>query len=466
MSLRFRPCSLDQPFLLPPSLDEWLPPGHLARFIAEVTNELDLSAIYKEYERGDGRGAIGYHPMLLTRLLLYAYTVGITSSRRIEKATYDDLALRYLAADQHPDHDTIAAFRQQHLSQLGGLFSQALGLCRRAGLVKLGNIALDGTKILANASRDKSMTYSRMTVQEQQLDALVKQLLEQAEATDRAEDERYGKGRSGDELPPDLVDATSRLEKLRAAKRELEREAAEQLERAQRDYPSKGRGGRPGKDQVPRKPLTETERHRLKNRLRRARRNAEQPGRQYNFSDPDSRLMHDNGKGAFVQGYNAQAAVDGHAQVIVAAEVTQDVVDRNQLVPMCTEIQRTLGEFPPLVTADAGYWNTEALAEVSHQGVDLLVAPDATHRWATPRSCKVSPEALEMRARIKDGPGRELYSRRREIVEPVFGQIKGVRRLDRFSMRGLDKVKAEWRLICATHNLLKLFRHNFLLQPA
>lgn len=238
MNKRFRTCALDQPYLLPPSLQDWLPERHLARFIAEVLDELDLGSIYAHYERKDGRGLAAYHPVMLTRVLLYAYCIGMTSSRRIEKATYEDLAIRFLAADQHPDHDTIAAFRQQHLHALAGLFLQALRLCQRARLVKLGNVALDGTKLQANASRDRSVSYGRLCEQEEQWKATVEGLLEQAQQTDRQEDERYGKGLSGDELPPELAHAESRLQKIREAKRALEQEAAQALEEAERRAPS------------------------------------------------------------------------------------------------------------------------------------------------------------------------------------------------------------------------------------
>jgi transposase len=457
MSRRFRTCDLNQPYLLPPSLDEWLPQNHLARFIAEVTDELDLRRICAEYDRRDARGAVGYHPVLLTRVLLYAYAVGITSSRRIEKATYEDLAVRYLAADQHPDHDTIAAFRQRHLDDLAALFVQALDMCRRAGLVKLGNVALDGTKLLASASRDRSFTYQRLSEQETRLKNLVDEMLAAAERTDREEDELYGRGRSGDELPPELCDAKSRLEKIRAAKKELEREAAEQLAKAEREHPEAGVRGRPPKS-ANRTRISPEEAHRRNNQLRRARRNAAHPSRQYNFTDPESRVMRDNGKGAFIQSYNAQLAVDSAAQVILAADVTQEVVDRNQLVPMCAKMREILGELPAVITADAGYWNTTAIAAVESQGVEVLVAPDATHQWATPRPGILSQAVLRMRGKIADGAGKALYAMRRCTVEPVFGQIKSARRLDRFSFRGLRKVKAEWQLFCLTHNLLKLYR--------
>jgi transposase len=456
---RFRTCDLHQPYLLPPALEDWLPANHLARFVAEVSEALDLSAIYAHYERRDGRGAEAYHPLMMTRLLLYAYCIGMTSSRRIEKATYEDLAMRYLAADQHPDHDTVAAFRQEHAEELGALFAQALSLCRKAGLVKLGNVALDGTKMQANAGRGKSFTHARLSAREAELRAIVEGLLHQAQQTDREEDERYGKGRSGDELPEELADAARRLEKIRAAKRELEEEAAQALEKAKRDHPE-GRRGRPRKEEEPNG--SAAERNRSRNRLRRAERNAEQPARQVNLTDADSRVMRDNGLGCFVQGYNAQVAADSGAQVIVAADVTQNVVDRGELLPMCDRIKENLGGLPAAITADAGYWDTVSVESPALREVELLVAPEAMHRWARPKPGQSSAAVERMREKLRSEAGKALYALRREIVEPVFGQIKSARGLRRFSMRGLAKVKAEWNLICCGHNLLKLYRHAWL----
>ena len=463
MNKRFRTCALDQPYLLPPSLQEWLPDRHLARFIAEVVDELDLNPIYAAYERTDGRGLSAYHPLMLTRVLLYAYCVGMTSSRRIEKATYEDLAVRYLAADQHPDHDTIAAFRQEHLQELGSLFADALRLCRRAGLVKLGNVALDGTKLQANASRQQSFSHVRLSEQEQRVKDQIEELLRQAQQTDREEDERYGQGRSGDELPPELADAGRRLQKIREAKRALEQEAAQAVEEAGRDQPNAGRRGRPPKGE---EPVSPAERARRKKRLQRARLNAQQPTRQFNFTDPDSRVMRDNGLGCFVQGYNAQIAVDSHAQVIIAADVTQQVVDRSQLLPMCERIRESVGALPPVLSADAGYWDTLSIEDPALRGTELLISPDATHRWAKPKAIHASPAVQRMREKLNSGVARSLYAMRRIIVEPVFGQIKQARGLRRFSFRGVRKVQAEWKLICLTHNLLKMFRHSWLPQTS
>lgn len=455
MSKRFRVCDLNQPFLLPPSLQDWLPQEHLARFLADVTNELDLSDIYAEYERNDGRGLSAYHPLLLTRLLLYGYSIGVTSSRALERATYENIAFRYLAADQHPDHDTIANFRHQHLEPLAGLFVQALRLCEKAGLVRLGQIAIDGTKMLANASTHRSLPYKKLSEREQYWEAVVQELLQQAEKTDEQEDAQFGKGKNGEALPQELADAQSRVERIRRAKAELEQEARQQLEAAQADGPRKR--GRPSKASVA--SLSPQERDGRKKRRMRARRNASAPSRQYNFTDPDSRVMHDNARKCFVQAYNAQIAVDTAKQIIVAAEVTQQTTDRNQLVPMIRSVRNTASKAPDIAILDAGYWNSASLHDPDLAGVQVLVSPDSQIGIPLPKNAPQTAEAAAMRENLRTPAGRALYILRKATVEPVFGQIKEARGLRRFRFRGFDKVACEWKLICATHNLLKLFRH-------
>jgi len=316
MHKRFRTYDLNQVYLLPPSLHDWVPEDHLARFVAAVTAELDLSAIESTYERNDRRGKPAYHPLLLVRLLVYGYAIGMRSSRQIEKATYTDLAFRYLAADQHPDHDTIAAFRQTHLAALGQLFLQTLLLCQKAGLIKLGTIAIDGTKIAANASRQRTRRYERLTEKEQELAATVEKLLAEAQATDQQEDARYGTGRRGDELPAGLATAEGRLARIRAAKQELEREASERAEQAAREKAAQNGKAR---DEAQRK------------RWQRARPTPDAEAKA-NLTDPNSRLMVDGATKAYVQGYNAQVAVDGEAGVIVACAVTQQLNDKQQFL--------------------------------------------------------------------------------------------------------------------------------------
>lgn len=455
MTKRFRTCCLDQPFLLPPSLQDWLPENHLARFIADVVRHLDLREIYDCYERKDGRGLAAYHPEMLTRLLLYGYSIGESSSRRIEQATYDDLAFRYLAADQHPDHDTIASFRQQHLECLGRLFLQALQLCQKAGLVKLGQVAIDGTKVEANASKHKSMSYEKLSEQERYWKQQVDEMLRRASEVDAVE----GQQPPADALPTELAGAQSRLKRLGQAKRELEQEAQQQLEAAKREWSSRGKRGRPRKGEEPR--LHTKDCHKQRKRYYRALQNAACPSRAQNLTDPDSRQMHDNGRGCIVQGYNAQLAVDSERQVIVAAEVTQQVLDRGQLLTMMESAESNLGQRPDAVTADAGYWDTETVQKAIYSGVQVLVPPDgaAPLKAGQPRQMTNNPLAQRMRAELATDAGRALYRMRQAIVEPVIGYIKAVRGFRRFALRGLNSVRSEWRIICMTHNLLKLFRH-------
>jgi transposase len=445
-----------------------LPEDHLARFVADVTNELDLSPIYAEYERSDGRGLSAYHPLLLTRLLLYGYSIGITSSRAIERATYDNVAFRYLAADQHPDHDTIASFRQEHLEALGSLFVQALRLCEKAGLVKLGNVAIDGTKILANASTRRSATHQKLSERERYWQTAVERLLAEAQRTDEQEDRRFGKGQPADPLPAELASAQSRLGRIRQAKAELEKEAQQELEAANANQAAKR--GRPTKEeQIGRAALDPQQRDKEKKRRRRARRNASQPTRQYNFVDPDSRVMRDNARKCFVQAYNAQIAVDAHQQIIVAAEITQKTTDREQLLPMVQSVCATTARIPETVTADAGYWDTTSLRDLSLRGIQVLVSPDAQVQppgTPLPPNAPKNSEAVRMREVLLSPLGRMLYTLRKATVEPVFGQIKEVRGLRRFRFRGLRHVQCEWKLICTTHNLLKLFRYRTSPTPA
>jgi transposase len=463
VSKRFRVCSHDQPFLLPPSLQDWLPENHLARFVAEVINELDLSSIYASYERSDGRGLAAYHPALMVRLLLYGYCIGVTSSRKIEQATYDNVAFRYLSADQHPDHDTLAAFRQQHLQTLADLFVQALRLCQKAGLVKLGNVSIDGTKIKANASAWRSMNYQKLSEREQHWRAEVARLLSQAQQMDREEDQRVGSAQPGDRLPDELANAQKRMQRLQHAKAELEREAQAQLKAISASLPLR-KPGRPKKaEQTSQQPDNRKQGETDKKRRLRARRNAAAPSRRYNFVDPDSRLMKGGGQGGLMQAYNAQIAVDSHAQIIVAAELTQQAFDCQQLLPMVKSLRSTVQGLPTTITADAGYWNTRSLLDPSLNGIEMLVPPDSRPQLPGGSLSPTAPrheEAFRMRQVLATEQGKARYALRQSTVEPVFGQIKEARGIRRFHLRGLLKATSEWKLICATHNLLKLFRHR------
>jgi transposase len=462
MNKTFREYQPDQLLLLPPNMREWLPEGHLALFISDVVDELDLSAIYRVYAEGDGRGQPPYHPRLLVKLLVYAYCKGKPSSRKIEQATYDEVPYRVLAAGEHPDHDTIAEFRKRHLAALAGLFVQVLQLCRKAGLVKLGHVALDGTKVKANASKHKAMSYERMCEKEQELEREVGALLAEAQSVDAAEDAKYGPGKRGDELPAELARRASRLKKIREAKAALEAEAqaraaaAEEEARAQlaeRQKIEEETGSKPP-GRGPQIPEVEQARP--------------EPKAQRNFTDPESKIMKDGASHGFEQCFNAQAAVDSHAQIIVAAEVTQQVNDKQQLAPMFERVQENVGQLPECGSADAGYFSEAQMTAARLAEVQLYIPPDrqkhspaavvgAETEALKPRGPQ-TPLAKTMREKLQTAAGRAIYKMRKAIVEPVFGQIKERRGFRRFSFRGLEKVSAEWKLIALTHNLLKLFR--------
>lgn len=463
----FRSDDLNQHLLLPPSLHDWLPEKHLARFMAEVVEVLDLRAIYGSYEEKDGRGQAAYAPAMMVRLLLYGCCTGIYSSRKIEAKTYDDIAFRYLAADEHPDHTTLAEFRKRHLAALAGLFVQVLQLCQKAGLVKLGHVAIDGSKIQANASKHKAMSYGRMEEAERKLREEVEALLQKADAMDAEEDQKYGKGQREESLPEELSRRESRLAKIRAAKAELEAEAQQKAEEEKRAAEAKlaqrekeaGSGKKAGrKPQVP-DPASALP----------------QAKAQRNFTDPESRIMPDGGrKGSFVQGYNVQIAVDGQAQVIVATEVTQATNDKHQLAAMLGQVEQNTGSKPQVASADAGYWDAKQMNDERVQGVDLYVATGKQkHGEGPPAVEEPSPEPMgetssleQMKQKLKSQAGRDVYRMRKAIVEPVFGQIKEWRGFRRFLLRGLRNVGAEWKLICLTHNLLKLFRSGRVFQMA
>jgi len=467
MGKSFRSDDLNQSLLLPPSLHDWLPENHLARFLVDVVETLDLSAIHASYDAGDGRGQSAYAPAMMVRVLLYGYATGTFSSRKIQAKTFEDVAFRFLSADEHPDHSTLAEFRKRHLQALAGLFTQALQLCQKAGLVKLGHVAIDGTKLQANASKHKAMSYGRMGEAEKKLKDEIDALLKRAEAEDAAEDAKYGKGRSGDDLPVDLARRESRLAKLQEAKRALEEEARQQAEekkgaveaRIAERHEQQERTGKKIRGAEPKAPDPDT-----------ATPDAQA---QRNFTDPESRIMPSGSqKGAFVQGYNAQIAVDGQAQIIVAVDVIQQTTDNHQLAPMLEQTERNMGAWPQAASADTGYWNPQQVEKIQGQGIDLHVATGKQKHGETSQPAERNPaEAGEepslrerMKQKLASEAGRDVYRMRKAIVEPVFGQIKEWRGFRRFSLRGLDNVRGEWKLVCLTHNLLKLFRSGYMLE--
>jgi transposase len=459
----------EQKLLLPPDLRDWLPEGHLALFISDMVEELDLSGIVGSYESGDGRGRPPYHPLMMVKLLVYGYSIGKVSSRKLEQATHEDVAFRVLACNQHPDHDSIAEFRKRHLQQLAGLFVQVLKLCERAGLVKLGHVAIDGSKLRANASKHKAMSYERMCEKEQQLVAEVKRLLKAAEEVDAAEDKRYGQGVRGDELPAELARRESRLRKIREAKASLEAEAKEQAKAAAAAVEAKLAARKQREEETGKK--TRGRAPQVVN-VEEAKPEAKT---QRNFTDPESRIMKDGATGSFEQSYNAQIAVDSQAQIIVAASLTQAANDKQQLVPVLAEVKTNVGRWPEKVSADSGYFSTAAVSNEVLSSVDLYVTPDRSKKTEEPAELpatapppfELDPDVIDrMREKLKTEQGRAVYKQRKMIVEPVFGQVKEVRGFRRFSFRGLQKNEAEWSLICLTHNLLKLFRGKSCLQPA
>ena len=466
MGQNFLPDTINQTLLFPPSLHDWLAEGHLARFLVDVVSALDLSAIYRSYAEKDGRGQAAYAPEMMVRLLLYGYANGVYSSRKIEKRTHEDVAFRYLSGDQHPDHATLAEFRKRHLEALAGLFTQALLLCAEAGLVKLGHVSIDGTKIKANASKHKAMSYKRMNETEARLKQEIDALLAEAEKTDAEEDALHGKDRHGDELPAELQRRESRLQKIREAKAALEQDAEEKAAQkraeveqklAEREEEEK-RTGKKKRGRKPKAPDPEQSKPDDKD--------------QRNFTDPESRIMPDgSNKGSFVQGYNAQIAVDSASQVIVAAEITQETNDKQQLIPMIAQIEANLRQKPEKVSADAGYFSEANVTDTLVREVDLYVATgrdkhgDVTATNDNPPPSNASPKET-MRDKLRTAAGRTVYKMRKAIVEPVFGQIKEVRGFRRFSLRGQQNVRHEWRLVCAVNNLLKLFRSGWALEMA
>jgi len=462
-STLFRPYDPDQLFLMPPSLRAWLPEDDLVYFIQEVVRGLDLRPILRTYDGSQG-GQPPYDPRMMATLLLYAYCRGIPSSRKIEEATYHSVPFRVLTVDQHPDHDTIAEFRKRHLKALAGLFVEVLQIAQKAGLVKLGHVALDGTKVRANASKHKAMSYGRMEEKAKELEAEVERLLREAEAADAEEDALYGKGRRGDEWPEDLRFKSARLAKIQEAMRALEaearakgeakeaaeREKIQQEEAAAKEEEKKKRRG-PKPDPPSDKP---------------------DPKAQRNFTDPDSRIMKDGATKSFEQSYNCQAAVDGAAQIIVAADVTQEANDKRQVKPMVEQVKENTGEVPDALSADNGYFSEENVEYLWNEKIDAYLATGRQKHGTVPpppprgRIPKEATVKERMARKLRTVKGRGTYSKRKEIVEPVFGQIKDARGFRRFLLRGLEKVRAEWRLICLTHNLLKVFRSGFSLARA
>ncbi len=431
MGKRFREWNPKQNWLLPPSVEEFIPEGHVAHFIRDlVVDELDLTRILGTYE--EERGYPPFHPAMMVALLLYAYTQGVYSSRRIAKGCIERMDFGAVTGFQKPDFRTINLFRKRHLAALGGLFQQVLELCRKSGLVALGHVALDGTKIKANASKHKAMSYDRMGKAEGEFAELVKEWLDQAEIADLAEDARF-RNRQGGELPEWVSDKVERMKRIREAKAALEKEAAEKAEAERKQR------GRDDDEDPPDPPKPDAKAQR-------------------NFTDPESRIMPT--RGGFEQAYNAQAGVDASAQVIVACDVVATSADMGQLLPMVDQVRENLGRKPVCCSADAGYCSEENLKGLEARRIRGYVATGrqkhGTKAAVNPARGKAGTRIAAMRERLKRGGWRSPYRLRKQVVEPVFGQIKQGRGFRQFLLRGLAKVQEEWRLVCTAHNLLKL----------
>ena len=417
----FRTYDQDTLLLMPPSIRDWVDPDSLPAFISDLVDQMDLAAFLAAHD--EPRGMPPYHPAMMLKVLLYGYAVGVRSSRKLEERLGSDVRFMYLAGQTRPDHKTISEFRRRHLEAFETLFLDILHLCQAAGLVTLGRVALDGTKVKADASKHKAMSYGRMDEREAALETEVRRILEEAEAVDRAEDERYGDAR-GDELPPALRTREGRLRAIREARAALEAEA-------------KVRSGDP--TTVP------------------------EPKAQRNFTDPDSRIMPSRPDG-WIQGYNAGAVVDEAHQVIVATAISTDTTDMRSLPDLVDQVETNTGQRPKRLLADAGYQSDDNLAHLASKGIDAYVATrrdrHSSARPAAPRGR--IPKALSARERmarkLRTKRGHAHYARRKVIVEPVFGQIKEALGFRRFSLRGKAKVTAEWHLVCAVHDLGKLFK--------
>ena len=433
MDKTYRPYDPDQLLLLPPALQDWLPEEHVVFFLSDVVDQLDLTAITRVYEQ-ESRGYPPYHPRMMVKLLLYGYAIGVASSRRLAQRCQEDVAVRVLTANNTPDFRTISDFRKRHLAALEALFVQILRCCQRAGLVQLGTIALDGTKVRANASKHKAMSYGRMRTEVARLEAEVQALLAHAERVDAAEDAQHGAARRGDELPAELARRTTRLQTIRTAMAALEADA-----QATAPPPDQPRRGRPPKTPPGTPP----------------------PKAQRNFTDPDSRIMVD-GDQAFVQAYNAQAAMEAH-QIIVACTVTNQASDAPHCLPLVAAVRRNTRRRPRRVLADAGYWSEQNVRDLRAAKIEPLIAPGKVkHGPAPPPPRGRIPQGLSLRDRMRrlltTKRGHALYARRKVLTEPVFGLLKRARGFRQFLLRGLVKVRGEWVLMCTGHNLLTLFR--------
>jgi transposase len=452
----YKPYNHNQIYLFPPAPQDWLPKNHLVFFIGDLVDNLDLTAIEKEYEK-ESRGQPPFHPALMTKILFYSYCRGIYSSRKIATAVYEEVAFVVLAGGNRPDFRTINEFRRRHIKSLPGIFVQILSLCEKAGLVGLKHVSLDGTKINANASKHKAMSYGRMKTEEQRLEKEIKKLLEKANHLDLKEDRIYGRDRQGDELPDELAFQETRLAKIKEAKAALEEEARLAREEDQK----KGNNDNDKNNDPPVPPRA---------RAKYKKKTGEPDDKaQLNFTDPESKIMKNSDK-AFVQAYNAQVVVDSKTQVIVSADVTNQAADSQHLPMMLEKMKENTGCYPRELTADAGYFSEKNLKWLKGKTDAYIPGEKVKHNCLTEPAPRGRipvelPLPERMRRKLRTKAGRAKYKLRKQVVEPVFGQIKECRGFRRFLLRGLEKVRGEWILICLIHNILKLYSKKVMVIP-
>ena len=454
-SKTYRPYNPNQQFLMPPSMRDWLPEDHLAYFVSDAIDQMDLSEIDQVYERNLA-GYPPYHPHMMVKVLFYAYCTGVFSSRKIAKKLEEDVAFRVLAAENRPDFRTISDFRKLHLVALKKLFVEVLRLCRQAGLVRLGHVALDGTKQKANASKHKAMSYGRMKEESARLEGEIADLLSCANRIDDEEDAEFGKNSRGDELPEELRFRESRLTKIRQAMAELEAEAQEAARQAGSEVDSSDDGAECTRRGHPKKPVLSS--------VEGPPSGVPEDKAQRNFTDPESRIMKSAEK-SFIQGYNAQAAVDSEYQVVVATMVSQEAADSVHVEAMVERIENNTGDLPEEMSLDAGYYSDANVGHLESKKIDVYMPPcrlkHREYREAKPQPVTEDSTTRErMKSKVLTEEGRAKYGLRKETAEPVFGQIKRCMGFRQFSMRGKEACEAEWSLVCAAHNLLKLFRYG------
>lgn len=492
MKKRYRPWETDRTYLLPPSTRDWLPDGHLASFILDVVEELDISAIEEPIQARDPRGERSYDPRMMVALLLYGYASGVFSARRLARATWTDVGARVIAAESHPHFTTINDFRLVHHDALAALFLQVLKMCEKAGLVDLGHIAIDGTKIQANASKHKAMSYDRMQETEARLKAEIDALLTEADAVNKGEDAEFGPDGDGSSIPEELRRRETRLVRIREARLALEEEAraARRLQLEEQGQRARARADEADEPKEAARLVRHAERREKLaedfgehgaeaipggtdglpfGRVKHDKNGVPKPKSQRNFTDPESRIMELGG--TYIQGYNCQVAVEESHQVIVAQVLTNQAPDYEHLVPLLEQTRENLDAFPETLTADAGYWGEVNGEYCEAADIDAYISTrrrkHREHQGSqTPEARPPPPPAARtqrgqaMEAKVKSAQGRETYAKRKWVVEPVFGQTKEARGFRRFHLRGLQKARSEHSLLCTGHNLLKLWRHG------